>query len=194
MASEAIDRDYSYYDGALGDASVEFFHNVIHDMESVHWVLFFILKDVECKNEKAQDSRRLIDCELFIAAMSSSDARDNFVSKHGKILRAYGLLLGIDGREIYVTVGKLRAILRQYYHASEAKLPDGPLDITKFSGIHEEFITVWEDCKVLLAKHDIHLKVKIESSVPKRKAETGLHRSRESRRPRMCVYLFRLST
>lgn len=196
MAREAIEREYLYYELRLDDAVAKFFHNVIHDMESIHWVLFFILKDVDCEHEKAQESRVAIVSSLFLGETPNSAERKSFISDPGKILRAYRLLLGDDGNGIYRSVGSLGGVLVRYYRASEAQLPDGPIDVTKFSGIHEEFITVWKNCEGFLEKQDKHLEFKplvIQSSVPKRPAETQLNRNPKSKKSRTCVFTFKCS-
>lgn len=156
MASEAIEREYNYH-SARKMPVAKFFHNVIHDMESIHWVLFFILKDVDCEDKKAQESRVAIVSKLFSGETSNTDSRDKFISKAGKVLYAYGLLLGDDGTDVYDRVSSLGTVLARYYREAEAKLPNGPVDISKFSGIHEEFITIWKDCEGFLAKQDKNL-------------------------------------
>lgn len=196
MAREAIQRRYKYYEQRLKKAVAKFFHNVIHDMESIHWVLFFILKDVDCEHEKAQESRVVIVSSLFLGETSKGDGRQEFIREANDAMSAYETLLGDDGYDIYLNVGSLGSILVRYYRASEAQLPDGPIDVTKFSGIHEEFITVWKNCEGFLEKQDKHLEFKplvIQSSVPKRPAETQLIRNPKSKKSRTCVFTFKCS-
>lgn len=195
MASEAIEREYNYH-GTRRKPDAEFFHNIIHDMESVHWVLFFILKDVECKDEKAaQEARMLIVYKLFTGEMASSEARHKFISSPNKIIYAYGTLLGDDGKEIYGRVSELGEVLNRYYRAAEAELPDKPINVTKFSGIHDEFMTLWRGCAGDLAKRDIQLEFK-PLSVFKHQAEMPVdaHHTGASTKSGTCVCLFEVFT
>lgn len=73
MAAEAILRCYSYFSAEAGMSSSEddfrnFFHNPVHDMEFIFWVIFYIAVNVESKDGLM---RKKIDAILFRFSVNS---------------------------------------------------------------------------------------------------------------------------
>lgn len=158
MAFEAARGTY-LYDDSYEELNISFFHNAVHDMESIHWVLFFLLKDVACRDETAQVCRAMIVRELFNEEARTSAERHIFLSSRCTALKAYQKLFDSVGKDFFSKLKALGTVLTRYYRESEAQFPEGPIDIIKFSGIHEEFISVWKICEGFLAKQDILLEV-----------------------------------
>lgn len=194
MASETARRTY-LYDNSIEEPNANFFHNVVHDMESIHWVIFFLLKDVDSQDVEAQECRVVIVQELFTGESPSSAERHIFLSSRCEGLKAYQKLFESVGKDLFTKIKSLGAVLARRYRDSEAQLPDGPIDTTKFSGVHEEFTSVWKSCEELLSKQEIQLEVKplvILPSAPKREAEKQLQSTRKSKKSRTCVSVFSL--
>lgn len=192
MAAEAIQRQYKYVSEEIAMTLLddEFFHNPGHDMESVAWVIFYILAIVESNQDWV---RKKIDDLLFTGLESSANDRFVFISGRSPGFSHYTKLFGDDRMDLFVVLNKLRTILSKCYRESEANYPNDPIDDSKFSGLYSEFDCIWSSSESYLADRDIRLNSRPEAKVArtgvKRPAETELTRSRQ--RLRMCVF-FRL--
>lgn len=192
MAAEAIQRKYKYLSleaAKSKSAQREFFHNAGHDMESVFWVIFFILVNVESKEDSV---RKLIDDLLFTGSESSADPRWFFVSSYSEAIVNYRKLFGNDREDLLDKLVQLGVILTRRYMEAEANYPEGPIDDSIFLGIHEEFCSIWLACETYLAAQDIRLNTGPEAKVArtsvKRPAESEFTRSLRSKRTRTCVF------
>lgn len=149
MAAEAILRCYRYFSAEAGMSSFEddfrnFFHNPVHDMESIFWVIFLIAVNVESKDGLM---RKKIDAILFTGSEDSALTRKDFVSSVSAAWGHYSVLFGPKRKVILEKLKSLSVILFKCYTESEANLPNGPIDDSKISGIHEKFRDVWKECK-----------------------------------------------
>lgn len=165
MASEAIPRFYYHHDSRLVKPVASFFHNSVHDMESIHWVLFLLLKDIQVVrwDEQAEQHWITILHELFPGEISRAASRRIFLTYPTDATSAYGELLGVDGHEVYGRVMDMGPLLVRYYRKLEAQFPDGPVDINKVCGIHEEFHGIWSDCIGYLSERDLCLSYKLHT-------------------------------
>lgn len=192
MAAEAIHRKYKYLSLAASKskhAQREFFHNAGHDMESVFWVIFFILVNVESMEDSAR--KQIVDI-LFTGLQTSANDRWFFVSRYSTALDYYRQLFGNDRERLLDKLVELGVILTSRYTEAEANYPEGPIDDSIFLGIHEEFCSIWLACETYLAAQDIRLNTGPEAKVArtsvKRPAESEFTRSLRSKRTRTCVF------
>lgn len=191
MAAETIQRMYKYTTKPLHkSAKTVFFHNAIHDMESIFWVTFCLMLNVESQD---QDSREDIIDLLFTGWDTAAAERWTFVSFTSKAEDHYYTLLGEDRTDLLEELLALKTILTGYYKESEAKIPHEPIDISKFPGIHKEFRDVWTRCQTFLLDHGVPLKPELfrkKATGVKREAEAELKPLRRSKRTRTCVFTF----
>lgn len=190
MAAEAIERMYKYTaDPEVLDEETKlvFFHNTLHDMESAFWVVFCLVLNVESQEQGARD---IIMNKLFSGWEDTVDARWTFVSGTSKVSKDYNKLFGEDRKELMGNLRRLKSILTRYYRASEANIPTGSIDISKFLGIHKEFREVWKGCMAYFSKQIVCLNPEVylkQATASKREAEFGLEPLRRSKRTRTCV-------
>lgn len=94
-----------------------FFQNSVHDMESIHWLLIFLLKDIQVVrwDEQAEQYWIMILYELLPGEISRAASRRIFLTYPTDTTRAYRELIGVDGREVYGRVRDLGPLLVWYY-------------------------------------------------------------------------------
>lgn len=157
MAAESIQHMYLYTPNPLSFRKATkpvFFHNAIHDMESIFWVIYGLVLNVESQVQEARDE---IINMLFTGWKRTAATRWTFVSYTSMASEHYDTLFGEDRAELLEKLFGLNIILTRYYKELEANIPSGPVDISKLSGIHKEFCGVWMGCMVCSSKQDIHL-------------------------------------
>lgn len=190
MAAEAIERMYKFAaDPELLDEETKlvFFHNTLHDMESAFWIVFCLVLNVESQEHGARD---IIMDMLFTGWANTTAERWIFVSFSSKASEHYNKLFGEDRKELMGKLRSLKSILTRYYRASEANIPTGSIDISKFLGIHKEFREVWKGCMAYLSKQVVRLNPEFylkQATASKREAEFGLEPLRRTKRTRTCV-------
>lgn len=193
MAAEAILRRYKFKTetSKLKKTNKSFCHNPIHDMESIFWVIFYVVINVESKVNSAR--KKIIDM-LFTGLEGSALVRKEFVSDDDEsdAWEYYVDLVGVDRNELLEELQQLTVILTKYYKEAEANLPNGPIDDSKMSGIHKEFMGVWRACtEYFEANGDVRIESgsqteRVRTSV-KREAEPDPQPPRTSKRMRTCV-------
>ena len=149
MATEAVRRKYMYA-GPITSTKIIFFHNVLHDMESVVWSIFSNLANVPAEDEAGEAARDAIVSSLFSGNFTDAEKRNEFIRSFAHF-QDYSTLLGEKYVRLLEILADMIAALVDYYVKSEAGIRGGgPIDITQFRGIHKDFRAIWADCLVIL--------------------------------------------
>ena len=185
MATEAVRRKYMYA-GPITSTKIIFFHNVLHDMESVVWSIFSNLANVPAEDEAGEAARDSIVSSLFSSSGNFTDAgeRVEFIRSFAHF-QDYSTLLGEKCVRLLEILADMTAALVDYYVKSEAGIRGGrPIDITQFRGIHKDFRAIWADCLVILKDSPIPIALPQKQEEPASK-EPASEKPQTSKRRRI---------
>ena len=157
MATEAVRRKYLFTRGIVFMPQPTFFHNVLHDMESVVWSIFSNLAHAKMEEKSAKTMRNTIIDRLFTGNIRLAGDRQLFIATL-EFFDDYVALLGDKHGNLLRTLSTVITTLVEYYQGSEAGITAGkPIDLTKFRGIHKAFRAIWAECKAILKDSPIAL-------------------------------------
>ena len=183
MATEAVLRGYMFA-GPLTSTKTIFFHNVLHDMESVVWSIFSNLANVPAEDEAAEAARDAIVSSLFSGNFILAKDRHTFITSFAGYMD-YSKLLGEKCVRLLEILADMIAALVDYYVKSEAGIRGGgPIDITQFRGIHKDFRAIWADCLVILKDSPIPIALPQKQEEPASK-EPASEKPQTSKRRRI---------
>ena len=183
MATEAVLRGYMFA-GPLTSTKTIFFHNVLHDMESVVWSIFSNLANVPAEDEAAEAARDAIVSSLFSGNFTDAEKRHAFITSFANF-QDYSTLLGEKYVRLLEILADMIAALVDYYVKSEAGIRGGrPIDVTQFRGIHKDFRAIWADCLVILKDSPIPIALPQKQEKPASK-EPASEKPQTSKRRRI---------
>ena len=183
MATEAVRRKYMYA-GPITSTKIIFFHNVLHDMESVVWSIFSNLANVPAEDEAAEAARDAIVSSLFSGNFTDAEKRHAFITSFAHF-QDYSTLLGEKYVRLLEILAVMIAALVDYYVKSEAGIRGGrPIDVTQFRGIHKDFRAIWADCLVILKDSPIPIALPQKQEEPASK-EPASEKPQTSKRRRI---------